>query len=90
MSKPGCCWARWGTPGHGTAVGFLGGLLGEWHIDFDTELLRGVIGLLGPVCLFGAYHPSADKRGYAWPHETRLLTKGTPGNVYEPKPAVPE
>ena len=29
--------------------------------------------VLDPICLFGAYPPSTDEKGYAWPHGTRLL-----------------
>ena len=33
------------------------------------------IGLLGPICLFGACPPSTDESSYAWPHETRPLIR---------------
>ena len=38
-------------------------------------VLSRPIGLLGPICPFGAYLPSTDEGGYAWPHEARLLIK---------------
>jgi len=37
--------------------------------------LSRLVDLLDPMCLFGAFPPSTNERGYAWPHETRLLIK---------------
>ena len=44
-----------------------------WH--FRYLLSKSSIGLLGPISLVGAYLPSTDERGYAQPHEPRLLIR---------------